>query len=64
MAQETLKQVAEDFKKVDPAILEAEDLISAMKEAGEPTSQQESDLRKLKIRRDKWARMLKARGLL
>lgn len=64
MAQDALIQVAEDFKRVDPAIKDAEELISAMKEAGESTTKQEKDLRALKVRRDKWHRMLKARGLL
>lgn len=62
MAQETLKQVAEDFKKAAPAIQEAEELIKAMKDAGEATSELEKDLRQLKIRHGKWQRMLTARG--
>jgi len=64
MASEVLKNVAADFKRVDPAILEAEELIAAMKEAGEDTVTMEAELRKLKIRKTKWERMLKARGLL
>ena len=64
MASEVLKNIALDFKRVDPAIKEAEELISAMKDAGEETSKMEAELRKLVMRKDKWTRMLKARGLL
>lgn len=64
MPSEVLKTIAGDFKKVDPAIEEAEELIAAMKEAGEDVVSMESELRLLKIRKTKWTRMLKARGLL
>jgi len=64
MPSEVLKNVAQDFKRVQPAIEEAEELIKAMKEAGEDTAVMEAELRKLTIRKTKWERMLKARGLL
>jgi len=64
MPQQTLKQVAEDFKKVQPAIDDAEELLVALKEAGEPTAELEKDLRALKTRKAKWQRMLSARNLL
>lgn len=64
MPSEVLKNIAADFKRVNPAIKEAEELIQAMKEAGEETSGMEAELRKLKMRKDKWQRMLKARGLM
>ena len=64
MASEVLKNIAADFSRIDPAIKEAEELISAMKDAGEETSKMEAELRKLAMRKDKWSRMLQARGLL
>lgn len=63
MTSQVLRDIASDFKRVDPAIKEAEELISAMREAGEDTTQMEADLRGLKLRKGKWERMLKARGL-
>lgn len=63
MPSEVLKNIAEDFKRVDPAIAEAEELILAMREAGEETATMEAELRTLKTRKTKWERMLKARGL-
>lgn len=63
MPSQVLKDIASDFARVEPAILEAEELIKAMHEAGEETTQMEADLRSLKLRKGKWERMLKARGL-
>ena len=53
MSSETLKQIAANFKEIEPAIAEAEDLIAAMKEAGETTATMEANLRTLKIKKDK-----------
>lgn len=64
MANDALKQVAQDFKTVAPKMAEAQELIDAMKESGEDTSQMETDLRKLRQRALKWERMLKAKNLL
>ena len=64
MPSEVLKNIAEDFKRIEPAIEEAEELIAAMREAGEDTATMEAELRTLKSRKTKWERMLKARGLL
>jgi len=64
MPSEVLKNIAEDFAKIEPAIAEANELISAMREAGEETAEMEAELRTLITRKTKWERMLKARGLL
>ncbi len=64
MASEILRGIAADIKDVDVAIAEAEDLINAMKEAGESVAEMEPDLRELKIRKIKWAKMLSSRGLM
>lgn len=63
MPSQVLKDIASDFARVEPAIQEADELIKAMREAGEDTTQMEADLRSLKLRKGKWERMLKARGL-
>ena len=63
MPSQVLKDIAADFARVEPAIKEAEELISAMREAGEETTTMEAELRTLKLRKGKWERMLKARGL-
>lgn len=63
MASQVLKDIASDFARVNPAIEEAEELIAAMREAGEDTATMEADLRGLKLRKTKWERMLKSRGL-
>ena len=63
MASEILKTIASDIKDIDGIIEEAEELISAMKEAGEETHDQVASLQLLKVRKAKWQRMLQARGL-
>ncbi|MBA7570546.1 hypothetical protein ES708_12298 [subsurface metagenome] len=63
MANEILEGISQDIKEVDVALIEAEDLIAAMKEAGEDVSKLETDVRDLKMRKVKWDRMLKARGI-
>jgi hypothetical protein len=59
---EVLKSVAADIANINKSIAQAEELISALREAGEPVSEQESALRTLRIRKEKWERMLQARG--
>ncbi len=63
MADEILQEIAADVKDIQTAIDRAKVLISAMKEAGEDTHEMESDIRLLEIRKTKWERMLKARGI-
>ncbi len=63
MASEILQNIATDIKEIDKIVVEAKELISAMKEAGEETTQMEADLRLLEIRKTKWQRMLQSRGL-
>ena len=64
MANETLKAIGEDINKITESIAEAEELVSALKEAGEETATLESELRTLKVRKGKWERMLRNRGAL
>jgi len=63
MADEVLQEIAGDVKNIQIAIDRAKILISAMKEAGEDTHEMEADIRLLEVRKTKWERMLKARGI-
>ena len=63
MANEILSGIAADMKEVDVAVHEAEDLLEAMKEAGESVTELETELRTLKLRKNKWENMLKSRGI-
>ncbi len=63
MANEILQGIAADMKEVDVAVHEAEELLDAMKEAGESVTELETELRTLKLRKNKWENMLKSRGI-
>ncbi len=63
MGDEILNEIAVDVQEIQKAIDRAKLLISAMKEAGEDTHEMEADIRLLEIRKTKWERMLKARGI-
>lgn len=63
MADEVLEEIAGDVRNIQIAIDRAKILISAMKEAGEDTHEMEADIRLLEVRKTKWERMLKARGI-
>ncbi len=64
MASEILQGIAGDIKDVQVAIDEADDLVSAMKEAGETVTELEATIRTLKTRKVKWENMLKSRGIM
>ena len=63
MASEILKSVKEDLLKLEPSILEAEELLDVMKEVGEDVVEMTKELRSLKTRKEKWERVLKARNI-
>lgn len=63
MPSPILETIAQDIQAVDGLVAEAEELISAAKEAGEDTKEQEVAMMLLKVRKAKWQRMLQARGL-
>lgn len=63
MAEEILQEIAVDVKNIQTSIDKAKILISAMKEAGEDTHEMEADIRLLEVRKIKWERMLKSRGI-
>lgn len=60
---EILKRTAKDLKKIESTILDSEELLQFMRQAGEDVTNQEKELRDLKTRRDRWIRALKARGI-
>ena len=64
MANEVLKSIADDIRVIDKDIQEAEALLSAMSEAGEDVTELKADLQAAKLRRERWVRMLKARGVM
>ena len=59
---EVLKSIAIDLKTLEPQIAEATELVAIMKEAGESVTDMERDLRSLKIKQEKWQKILKSRG--
>ncbi len=63
MPNEILQSIAQDIHKVDDIIIEAKELISAAREAGEDVHEMEAEMRVLEIRKMKWERMLSTRGL-
>ena len=63
MANEILSRIKVDVDKVNTALIEAQELISALKEAGEDVSTMEMDIRDLERRKMKWEKMLQARGI-
>jgi len=63
MADEVLESIAKDVRDIQTSLDRAKTLISAMKEAGEDTHEMEADVRTLEIRKTKWERMLKSRGI-
>jgi len=64
MENEILNGVAKDMEQVTKRLVQAQDLVDALKEAGEDTSKMESDMRLLQMRKGKWENMLKNRGIL
>ena len=52
-----------DFSEVEKRIETARAMINLAKAAGEDTAQWEADLRQAVIKKDKWARALKERGV-
>jgi len=62
LANDILSSIAADIARITQQITQAKDLISAMREAGEPTSDMETQLFQLEVRKTKWENMLRARG--
>ena len=63
MPNPILEDIARDIKSIEGDIASARDLIDAMREAGEDVTDLESDLSELEIKKERWVRMLKGRGI-
>lgn len=63
MSDEILTGIAADLEEATTAIATAEELVSALKEAGEDVSEQEGRIRALKMRKTKWDKMMQSRGI-
>lgn len=64
MASKVLEEIAKTILKVGSQIEEAEELVSALEEAGESVLEQKQKIHNLCVRREKWVVMLKARGIM
>lgn len=64
MPNQVLEEIAGTIKDLDKQIDEAQELLNALSEAGEDVTLIKADLSKLRVRKNKWERMLKARGYL
>lgn len=62
MDQEIIRGLVKDLEDVESKVIEAQEVINILKEAGEKTADLEGQLRGLITRRNKWQRVLKARG--
>lgn len=62
MSDSILQSVANDLGATNEQIEQAEELISVMKEAGEPVGELEAELINLKRRKEKWQQVLEQRG--
>lgn len=60
--QEVFKKISTDIKTVNAYIDTAHELIQAMKEVGQDTTEQEQTLRQLIKQKTKWDLMLKNKG--
>lgn len=58
----TIQKVIDTLTQIEPQIVEAEQVISFMKSAGENTMEQESKLRELKRKVDSYRQALSAQG--
>lgn len=63
MADPILETIANDIKEVDGIMERGQFLLSAMEDAGEDTKEEKAQLAVLMVRKEKWKRMLQARGL-
>jgi len=63
MANELLESIGDDIRKMDEQIKQAEELIGAMKEVGEDTTTAVTQIKALKIKKQKWTEMLSKRGI-
>ncbi|MDD5360449.1 MAG: hypothetical protein PHI02_09310 [Sulfurovaceae bacterium] len=63
MANEILQGIADNVSAINKEISNAQELISALSEAGETTVELDQKLKSLIMRKNKWENMLKNRGI-
>lgn len=62
MPDPILEDVATRMQELNAFLKRGQDLLNAMKEAGEETGELTNELNRARIRKTKWENMLKARG--
>lgn len=62
MPDPILEDVASRMQELNKFIERGQNLLNAMKEAGEPTGELANELNRARIRKTKWETMLKGRG--
>ncbi len=63
VAHEALEKLAENIRTINARIVEGEELIEAMRDAGEDVIELDTSMRELKRRKLRWESMLQARGI-
>jgi len=58
-----IQAIGADFSEMKKRMDTAKAMIALAKDAGEETSEWEAEIRKLTIKKDKWAAALKKRGV-
>ena len=64
MATEVFEKIAKDIKQVDTSLIEAKELIGALRDVGEDTSEIDTKLRDLERKKVKWIKVLTERGYM
>lgn len=62
MPDPILQEAAERMQEFNQQIERSQELVNALKEAGEPYSELQTEINKLRVRKAKWEHMLKSRG--
>lgn len=62
MASEVFREIADRIREVNKSIIEAKDLLKAMREVGMDTTSQDMEIRNLEKQKAKWEKMLTSRG--
>ncbi len=55
--------IGADFSEMERRMKVAKAMVSLLKDAGEDSSEMEAELRRLTIKKDKWANALRTRGI-
>lgn len=58
-----INEIGADFSEMERRLKTARAMVALAKDAGEDTAEWESEIRKLVIKKDKWANALRKRGV-